>query len=166
MDELTQFYLNQAGSGNGGGESHEYIGPVYRAGFTRGQRGRGILGSFLRGVWSFVSPLFRSGAQALGKEALNTGASILTDAAASRGAVADLRNITQQRLTEGRDRLVSKMKGQGMGRARRGKSQPHRIAAGVPMKGSGRKRAVRRRVIAARRSRGRRLKEDIFGGYK
>jgi hypothetical protein len=59
MDRYTRYYVNQSGGGE--------IGPVYRASF-RAQRGNGI-GSFFRGLFRFVKPLFNSVAKAVGKKA-------------------------------------------------------------------------------------------------
>ena len=106
MDEFTRFYLDQAGGGAG---VEEHIGPVYVAGFQRGQRGRGFM-DILRGAWSFVSPLFRSGAEAVTKQALSTGANILSEAASQPGAI---KEIARRRLAEGRDTMAAKMKGAG-----------------------------------------------------
>lgn len=138
MDPFTSYYLNQAGGGlgDGGGAAEDRIGPVYRGGFSKGQRGSGFLSAAARGLWSFISPLFTSGARALGKEALNTGAKILTDAATNDGV--DLKDAAKRRLTEGRDALVAKMSGQGR-----------------------RKRVLKRRSVS-KRKRKRRTKADIF----
>ena len=38
-----------------------------------------VIGSFFRGFFRFVKPLFYSGAKAVGKEALKTGSHIITD---------------------------------------------------------------------------------------
>ena len=42
------------------------------------QKGKGI-GSFFKGLFSFVKPLLYSGAKAGGKEAFKTGSNIITD---------------------------------------------------------------------------------------
>ena len=109
MDEFTHYYRNQAGG------SYDAIGPVYRAGFTR-QRGAG-LASFAKGLWSWISPIFSSGASALGKHVLTTGANILNDAVASGGSPADLKRIAKERATEARDNVVSEMRGAGRRKA-------------------------------------------------
>lgn len=110
MDEFTKFYLEQSG----GGSAEDNIGPVYVAGFQRGQRGRGFM-DVLRGAWSFVSPLFTSGANALTKQALSTGASILGEAASRPDSIKD---IARDKLRESRDTMVAKMKGAGRKRPR------------------------------------------------
>jgi hypothetical protein len=69
MDRYTSYYVNQSGGGE--------IGPVYTVSF-RMQRGNGI-GYFFGGLLRFVKPILYSGAKAVGKEALKTGAHIITD---------------------------------------------------------------------------------------
>lgn len=61
------YYSNQAGSG---------IGIVYKG--IPYQRGHGI-GSFLGGLFRSVLPLLKSGAKAVGKEALHAGVGVLSD---------------------------------------------------------------------------------------
>jgi hypothetical protein len=124
MDEFTKYYSNQAGKGLPGQAGAEpQIGEVYRAGFVRGQAGRGIIGNFLKGLWGFVSPLFTSGAQSVGRELAKTGANIVSDVVTkgSSATPGDMKSIASQRLLEGRDRLVSKMSGSGR-RKRRSRS--------------------------------------------
>lgn len=155
MDEFTRYYLDQSGGAvHSFDGAEERIGPVYRGGFTKGpQLGRGFLGNLFSGLWSWVSPLFRSGAQALGKEALNTGANILSDAVTA-GPSADLKDITKGRLKEARDKLVTKMRGGG----RRRRRTRTRSVRRKPVK-----RVTRpRRQSRVRRRRGR-SKLDIFG---
>lgn len=161
MDEVTHYYASQAGTGSGGAE--DYIGPVYKGGFTRGQSGRGVIGDLFRGVWSWVSPLFKSGASALGREALNTGGNLLGDlAAAGPSATADsIRDMAKARVTQGRDKLVEKMRGAGR-RKRRVKKTPKKrrhVTKRIGMFGAGRrkKRQTKRKKLVAR------TKQDIFG---
>lgn len=66
------YYSHQAGSG---------VGVIYKG--APYQRGHGI-GSFLGGLFRSVFPIFKSGAKAIGKEALNTGVGLLTDMINSR----------------------------------------------------------------------------------
>lgn len=61
------YYIHQAGSG---------VGAIYKG--TANQRGHGI-GSFLGGLYRTILPLIKSGAKALGKEALTTGVGIFGD---------------------------------------------------------------------------------------
>lgn len=151
MDEISKYYLEQSGGGAGGGELS--IGPVYRAGFARGQRGAGFVRDLFRSAWSFVSPLFKSGATALGKQALSTGANILSDAAAG-GPDASLRKIAKKRLVEARDTMASKMRGAGRRRrVRRKASSPRKTKVRTKAKTVRRRRKVRRAP---------RTKMDIF----
>lgn len=62
-----QYYCTQAGSG---------IGVIYKG--IPFQRGHGI-GAFLGGLFRSVLPLLSSGAKAIGKEALRSGAGVLSD---------------------------------------------------------------------------------------
>lgn len=69
QSHYTNYYVNQAGSGM----SHFYSGLPYQKGYG--------LGSFLGGLFRTVFPLFKSGAQAVGREALRAGSHVLTDMA-------------------------------------------------------------------------------------
>lgn len=72
VDHYTKYYLIQSG---GGGLSN--IGSVYhQPQFI--QHGRG-LGSFFGGLARYLKPLFMHGLNAIRKEALNTGAEILSE---------------------------------------------------------------------------------------
>lgn len=66
------YYSHQAGSG---------IGVIYKG--APYQRGHGI-GSFLGGLFRSVLPLLSSGAQVIGKEALNAGVGLLSDMVSAR----------------------------------------------------------------------------------
>lgn len=66
-DLLTQYYLNQAGSGIG----DFYSGPIY-------QRGYGI-GSFLGGLFRSILPLLKKTGVSIGKEVLNSGSNFIDD---------------------------------------------------------------------------------------
>lgn len=61
-DELTRYYLNQAGSGM----SDFYSGPIYQRGF-------------LGGLFRSALPLLRRGGIAVGKELLNSGTNFFND---------------------------------------------------------------------------------------
>jgi hypothetical protein len=105
------YYSNQAGSG---------IGPYYVGG-TPYHRGRGI-GSWLSGLFRTVFPLVKSGAKAIGKEALNSGFGLLKDAITQKPIKASIR----QRVREAGENLMSKvdkkiesMQGSGRGRKRK-----------------------------------------------
>lgn len=72
---ITQYYLNQAG---GGGQF--YAGSSY-------QKGYGI-GSWLGGLFRNILPILRSGASAVGKQAVLAGSNVLADVAAGENAAA------------------------------------------------------------------------------
>jgi len=146
MDPYDSHYRGQTGGG-----IDFSIGPVYRAGFSK-QRGRGF-GSFLRSVLSYVSPLFKSGAQALGKAALSTGANIISDVAASDGSPISIKEIAKRRAVETRDNMVRRMRGGGR-RRKRVRKVAKRTAKTVVRPKTRRKRRVRKI----------RTKSDIFAG--
>ena len=66
-DPYTRYYLNQVGNG---------VGTVYRG--ASYQKGHGI-GSFLGGLFRSALPLLKSGARAIGQEAVKTGVNVLSD---------------------------------------------------------------------------------------
>jgi hypothetical protein len=149
MDPYSQHFLSQTG-----GNYDFTIGPVYRAGFSR-QRGRG-LGSIFRNILSFVTPLFKSGATAVGQAALRTGANIVSDLAATDGSTS-IKEIAKRRLLETRDDMAKRMRGGG--RKRRVTRNPVWLQRAQE---GGDKRKVaptrqRRRAV-------RRTKLDIFDG--
>jgi hypothetical protein len=98
MHRYTRYYINQSGGGE--------IGPVHKASF-RMQRGHGI-GSFFKGLFRFVKPLFYSGAKA-GKEALKTGSNILTDLL-NKEPDQQIGQILKSRFDEEKDTLEHKIK--------------------------------------------------------
>lgn len=68
MSHYISYYDAQVG---GGGVDHVFVGAPY-------QRGRGI-GSFLSGLFRKALPLLKSGARAVGKEALRAGMNVFDD---------------------------------------------------------------------------------------
>ncbi len=146
MDVYGDHFVAQVG----GGEFDLRIGPVFRSGFVR-QRGRGI-GSIFRNIISFVSPLFKSGAQALGRAVLSTGANIASDIAASDGSATSIKEIAKRRSLETRDAMAKKMRGGGARRRRRSQK--------IKAKRTTRKKKVTRRT--RRRRATKRSKLDIF----
>jgi len=111
MSPYIAYYSNQAGSG---------IGPYYVGG-TPYHSGRGI-GSWLSGLFRTVFPLVKSGAKAIGQEALNSGFGLLRDAITQKPIKASIR----QRVREAGENLMSKvdkkiesMQGSGRGRKRK-----------------------------------------------
>jgi hypothetical protein len=114
IERYTKYYHDQAGSG---------ISTVFRG--STYQRGHGGIGSFLKGLFRIAFPLFKSGAKAVGHEALRTGANILSDISADK----PMKQVLKDRLEEA------------------GNSLQRKAAAGVArMSGSGLKATKRRRI--------------------
>jgi len=84
MTPLGQYYIRQAGGGEGGhGMGTVYSVPPFV------QRGHGI-GSFLRGLWGTVQPVLWSGAKILGNEAMRTGGNMISEIAANPEQTRDI----------------------------------------------------------------------------
>jgi hypothetical protein len=113
MDPLVRYYLRQAGRSYRRGDND--IGHVYSTSPFL-QRGHG-LGSFLSGLFRTLRPILWSGVKSLGREALRTGGNILSDIADKTNDVTT-RNIVTKHLTETKQRLISKLRGQGRKRKR------------------------------------------------
>jgi hypothetical protein len=122
MDSLTDYYIHQGG---GGGSEHqdELFGPVY-VGSPYVQRGHGI-GSFLARLFRAFKPLAIRCAKALGREALNKGAQILTDIRYKQPETT-VKDIVADRLTESAQRLVTKLKGGSRKRKRETPNTPEK----------------------------------------
>lgn len=105
-----QYYISQAGSG---------LGAIYRG--APYQRGHGI-GSFLGGVFRSILPLFKTGAKAVGREALRTGSSFLGDLMENRPAKEAFRDRMQEAgknlKRKADDKISSLMEGSGYKRQR------------------------------------------------
>lgn len=71
----------------------------------RGQKGDGF-GSFLKGLFRAAIPLFKSGAKAVGKQAVHTGIDIVRDVAQGH----NWKEASQKRLNEAGDAIVEKTK--------------------------------------------------------
>lgn len=104
LEKYTRYYLAQSGNGAN----------VFRG--SRFQRGHGGIGSFLKGLLRMAMPLFKSGARAVGQEALRAGANILGDLSSDKPA----RQVFKERLKEAGHALharaqagVSRMSGNG-----------------------------------------------------
>jgi hypothetical protein len=104
LERYTRYYLEQAGNGMN----------VFRG--SRYQRGHGGIGSFLKGLLRMAMPLFKSGARAVGREALRTGANILGDISSNKPA----KQVFKDRLKEAGHALharaeagISRMAGNG-----------------------------------------------------
>jgi hypothetical protein len=78
-DQYIKYYEDQAGKG-----LNVYRGANY-------QKGHGI-GSFLGGLFRTVLPLLKSGAKAVGREALRTGAHVLGDIVEQRPVKESFKN--------------------------------------------------------------------------
>ncbi len=74
VELLTQYYIEQAGTGN----SAFYSGPIYQRGSGSCQRGAGI-GSFLGGLFRRILPILKKGTTALGREVIKGGSDFLSD---------------------------------------------------------------------------------------
>ena len=92
VDPYTEYYLRQA-------EGRDYGGSYT----SSSQKGDG-LGSFLGGLFRRVFPLFKSGAKALGKEALSTGVNMLRDAITGKS----MKDSMRTRITEAGGNLTTK----------------------------------------------------------
>jgi hypothetical protein len=116
MDHYTRYYVGQSG---GGGN----IGLLYKASF-RVHRGNG-LGSFFRGLFRFVKPLLYLGAKAVVREALSSGANILTDML-NKDPEQPVGTIFKKRFREAKGNLqqkIKKMTGSGLTLKRKRKSK-------------------------------------------
>jgi hypothetical protein len=129
MNPYIEYYVNQAGRG---------VGPVYVGAVN--QRGHGI-GSFLSGLFRSVFPLFKSGAKAIGQEALGTGFNVLRDAINQKPIVESIKS----RIKEASDHLIDKA--------------DKKI---TELRGSGYKRKRTRPLLSHRGKQVKRLKQDIF----
>lgn len=113
---ITQYYLNQAG---GGGNGHFYAGSSY-------QKGYGI-GSWLGGLFRQILPILRSGATAVGKQAVLAGSNVLADLAAGENASVSAKRRLGQAGATLSDTLKRKADA---------------------MSGAGRRRSIKRRKVA------------------
>lgn len=85
QDPYLTYYKNQLG----GGVSAVYRGSPY-------QKGHGI-GSFLGGLFRTITPILKSGAKAVGKEALRTGINVLSDVVSTNDPV---KHVITNRMQE------------------------------------------------------------------
>lgn len=119
---MDSYYITQYGGGNG-------IGRIYVG--APDQRGSGI-GSFLGGVFRYVLPLLKRSAKAVGKEALNATANIMTDVGERKTS---FKEAFKTRMRESGDNLKRKadenltrfMRGEGY-KAKRAALPPHLLA--------------------------------------
>lgn len=107
---FEDYYTNQAGNGL----------PYYKG--VSLQRGSG-LGGIFRSMFRMVLPLFKSGAKAVGKQALRTGVDIANDYIQGK----DLKNASKQRMKEATkiltDKAADKVKNMVGGHKRKRKSK-------------------------------------------
>lgn len=105
QDPYLAYYKQQLGHG---------VSVVYRGALH--QRGHGI-GSFLGGLFRTVTPLLKSGAKAIGKEALRTGINVLSDVVSTvppKQAISSrMKEFTSTLKRKADDKLDRVMKGSG-----------------------------------------------------
>lgn len=105
MCPYQHYYSHQAGTG---------VGIIYRG--TPHQRGHGI-GSFLGGLFRSVFPLLKSGAKAIGSEALSAGMGLLSDVINARpldeSVKTQLRNVSANLKRRADNKIDSMMSGSG-----------------------------------------------------
>lgn len=145
-----RYYTNQVGNGI----------PVYHGGYQYGQG----LGNVLGGLVRFALPFLKTGAKALGKTALRTGADIMSDTLTGR----NIKTSAKRRLKQaGRDigsaavkEVKSRVRQRGGGRGRgRG-----RMTHGSTKRQNIKRRKVKNKPIRRRVGRVRTLQQpDIFG---
>jgi len=128
MNPYVEYYVNQAGRG---------VGPVFAGAVN--QRGHGI-GSFLSGLFRTVFPLLKSGAKAIGKEALDAGFNVLRDTINQK----PLKESLKSRIRDASDHLIDKA--------------DQKIEE---MRGSGYKRNRKRALSSYRRKPVKRLKREL-----
>jgi len=120
MNPLTRYYIHQAGGGGGSGGG---VGPINSVPpFV--QRGHGLstlLGGLFRSIRTLFFPGLRTAGKALGREALRTGGTILTDIADN--AQMGIKEIISKHVQSTVQNLGIKMTGRGRKRKRRSTSR-------------------------------------------
>jgi hypothetical protein len=130
MNPYEAYYVSQAGKG---------VGPVFTG--SAHQRGHGI-GNFLSSIFRAVFPLVKSGAKAIGKEAMDAGFGVLRDTIQQK----PLKQSIKERMREAGDHLMTKAE--------------HKIDE---MQGSGYKRKRKRQGKAySKKQTAKKQKRDIF----
>ena len=133
---LISFNDYQVGYGGAGGEYSYFKGlPPYQRGYGYYQQRGGGLGDVLRGVWRFLMPVIRSPSmkeigQAVGREVLTSGSSILSKVADSlKSAVLEEgKNATESLLEKGIEKIKSSRQQQQKGRGLPIKRKKKRVA--------------------------------------
>jgi len=111
---VTKYYINQAGNGI----SNYFSGSNFQRGYGS-LKGHG-LGGFLGGLFRTILPFLKSGAAAVGREALRTGSHILADAASGEVPLAaSVQNHTKEATSNLMQKLNAKLSGTGIKRKRR-----------------------------------------------
>lgn len=119
MGHYIQYYDTQVG---GGGIEHVFTGSPY-------QKGHGGIGRFLGGLLRRALPFLKSGARAVGKEALRAGMNIIDDISSQHVPLkASLRNRMRESgrnlKRKAEEKMESFMEGSGYKRnGKRGKNQ-------------------------------------------
>lgn len=129
VEQYIKYYEDQAGKG-----INVYRGAPY-------QKGHGI-GSFLGGLFRSVLPLLKSGAKAVGREALRTGAHVLGDIVEHRPVRESFKNrINEAGLNLKRkvDDKVRVMAGSGIKGAKR-RHNHHSVTSSRPRRISNKKK--------------------------
>jgi len=128
MHSLETYYFNQAGCGL---SPTPGIGPIYSAPLYL-QRGHGI-GNFLGTLFRFVRPLLWTVGRTGGKIISDIGQNKSSDVRAE-----DISKHVGDAVTESTNRLISKLRGRGLKRARRetpngrGGKKPKKTRQNVP----------------------------------
>jgi len=111
-NHVVKYYVNQAGSGLG----HYYVGSSHQKGYG--------LGGFLGGLFRTILPFLKSGAVAVGREALRTGSHILADAASGEVPLSSsVKNHTKEASENLMQKLSAKLSGGGIKRKRPAKKR-------------------------------------------
>lgn len=159
MAHYTAYYTAQIGGGSG-------IRQVYEG--SRYQLGHGGIGSFLSGLFRTVLPYIKSGAWAVGKEAISAGFNVLDDVISGNSIKQSVKNNARQsgiNLKNKAARKITEMMGGGYKRRgikRKRQSNIGRASARTNKKPRSRKtrKTATKRVTKKRRTQ--RTVYDIF----
>lgn len=119
MNPYVDYYVHQAGRG---------IGPVFTG--SAHQRGHGI-GNFLSSIFRAVFPLVKSGAKAIGKEAVDAGFGMLKDTIQQKPIKQSLKERMRtagEHLMTKAEHKIDEMQGSGYKRRRSSKKLHKRPA--------------------------------------
>lgn len=144
QDPYLWYYRNQLGSG---------VSVVYRG--APYQRGHGI-GSFLGGLFRSISPLLKSGAKAVGQEALKTGINVLSDMVGAvppkRAFESRIKEFTTNLKRRADNKVDSVMKGSGYKRKRQRVTTQslQRLLAIRPTRAQKKKKTIKKKKVTKR----------------